>query len=64
MAAIEIIKTELSKLYKGEQSTIETENNIKHKVKKEMLAEFIVDAFERGWITRFNLGLDDDGNII
>jgi hypothetical protein len=33
-------------------------------VSKEALAEFIVDAFNRGWISSGNLGIDDDGNVI
>lgn len=28
------------------------------------LAEFILDAFNRGWITKFNLGLNEDGKIV
>jgi hypothetical protein len=34
------------------------------KLKRSDLAEFIVDAYDRGWITNFHLGLDDDGNIM
>lgn len=34
------------------------------KVDKEVLVDFIVDAFNRGWITNFNLGLNEDGEII
>ena len=26
------------------------------------LAEFIMDAFNRGWITQFNVGLDGNGD--
>ena len=26
------------------------------------LADFAMDAFNRGWVSRFNLGLDEDGN--
>lgn len=43
------------------------ETTAKHlllKVGKEGLAEFILDAFDRGWITNFNLGLNEDGEII
>jgi hypothetical protein len=28
------------------------------------LAEFIVDAKNRGWISNFNLGLDEDGKVL
>ena len=31
---------------------------------KEKLAEFLVDAFNRGWITPFNLGLNEDGERV
>jgi hypothetical protein len=34
------------------------------KLPKRLLAEFILDAFNRGWITKFNLGLNEDGDII
>lgn len=31
---------------------------------KEEMAEMLVDAFNRGWITNFNLGLNQDGEPI
>lgn len=30
----------------------------------EELAEFILNAWNRDWITKSNLGLDEEGNII
>lgn len=62
--SFELIKNELAKNYKGEQSSNETEEALINNVPPEKLAEFIVDAFNRGWISPFNLGLDSDGDVI
>lgn len=57
----QIIKSELAKLYNAAQSSEETEKQLATQLTSAELAEFIVMAFNRGWITNWNLGLDDAG---
>jgi hypothetical protein len=52
----------LSELYKGERSNDDTVRRMVEDNPAAELAEFIVDAFNRQWITPFNLGLDEEGN--
>lgn len=48
------------------RSEIESEEAIKvlSTLPVEELAEFIVDAFNRGWISNFNIGLNDEGHPV
>lgn len=52
----------LGKQYQGDISQEEAVNRLAVTCSAEELAEFIVDAKNRGWISNFNLGLDEDGN--
>jgi hypothetical protein len=61
---IEAIKYALAGIYRSDYSNEETVRTLMSNVSKEALAEFIVDAFNRGWISSGNLGIDDDGNVI
>jgi predicted cupin superfamily sugar epimerase len=37
---------------------------VRSELSKKDLAEFIVDAMNRGWISNFNMGIDEDGKVI
>ncbi|MDO8416525.1 MAG: hypothetical protein Q7S87_09970 [Agitococcus sp.] len=58
------IKAAISKMYRNEANSESTAVSIAGVVSKESLAEFIVDSFNRGWISKGNLGIDDDGKLI
>jgi hypothetical protein len=58
--AFETIRNTLGAMYRSEIGTEKAEAAIK-KVGAAALAEFIVDAKNRGWISNMNLGLDEDG---
>jgi len=58
------IREILAKVRKGELSNEEASNMLVAEVSNQDMADFIIDAFSREWITRFNLGIDDDGNLI
>lgn len=58
------VKQAIAGMYRTDYSRDETVRKLMRNVSKEALADFIVDAFNRGWISRFNLGIDDDGNVI
>ena len=51
----------LGKNYRDEISNYETAKILARDWSKHELAAFIVDAKNRGWITNFNLGLDEEG---
>lgn len=42
----------------------EAAKRLQHVCSTEFLASYLVDAFSRGWITRFNVGLNEDGEIL
>lgn len=58
------IRDALSSMSKGDASSDQAENLIARNVAPKDMAEFIVDAFNRGWISRFNMGLNEDGDPI
>lgn len=62
MSPVDAIRSEIANLYIGTQNSDTTENNIA-KLDSAQLAEFIINAFNRGWITIENLGIDTDGNL-
>ena len=53
----------IAQVYKGDTSTEDAIKILAQGMSREQLAEFIVDAFNRGWINRFNLGINEDGNL-
>jgi len=59
----EIAKT-LGKRYRNEITDLEAEALLADSLTKRDLAEFIVEAYQRGWITNFNLGLNENGEKI
>ena len=61
---LEAVRAGIAGTYAGRLSPEEAASEIAGKVSGEGLALFVVDAFNRGWITLRNLGLDDDGNVI
>lgn len=62
--AFNIIREALAKSYRGEPGIEEPETTIAARVSAEDMAEFIVDAFNRGWISKFNLGINEDGELL
>lgn len=58
------IKAAISKMIRNEADSDSTAVTIAGLVCKESLAEFIVDSFNRGWISYENLGIDTDGKLI
>lgn len=60
---MEGIRDILALLYQNKISSEVAEKRLA-RLSESTLAEFIVDARNRGWITNFNLGLDDEGNVI
>lgn len=58
------IKEVCAKLYLSQINDDEAEKILLETMTAEQMAEFIVEAINRGWISRFNLGVDDDGEII
>jgi len=63
-SAQDVVQQNLSRMYRDHIDSDQAIRNITKNVSKEDLATFIVDAFDRGWISKFNLGLDDEGEII
>ena len=57
------IRKVLAQVYRGDTTAEEAAQIIARGMSREQLAEFVVDAFNRGWIDRFNLGIDDEGNV-
>ena len=53
-----------SDLAKNRVSNEGAERRLRRAYSKDELAEFIIDAYQRDWITNFNIGLNEDGNII
>ncbi len=60
---VDLIKSTMSEYYNVD-ITGENAIDIISTIQSKDLAEFILDAFDRGWISLFNLGLDEDGQII
>lgn len=58
------IKASLSALHQKKLTTEQTVADLTDRLSIEELAEYLVEAFNRGWITPFNVGLDSDGNIL
>ncbi|WP_224962595.1 hypothetical protein [Geomonas subterranea] len=59
---MEEIKEILAAQYRGEINQEEAVRQLTVACTHEELAEFIVAAKNRGWISNFNLGLDEDGH--
>lgn len=62
--ATEKIRETLAAVRRGDLSNDQAEETLARYISRESLAEFVVDAFSRGWISPFNLGIDYDGNLI
>lgn len=61
---IDFVRDTLGAVYRGEMTAEQAEARIAANLTAEDLAEYVVDIFNRGWISRANLGLNDDGNTI
>jgi hypothetical protein len=53
----------MSQHFKGQISTEVAEAKLS-RLRPDVLAEFIMSAKNRGWISNFNLGLNDEGDLI
>ncbi|MFA5352692.1 MAG: hypothetical protein WC291_00525 [Thermodesulfovibrionales bacterium] len=58
---METIKTILGQQFRGEISKEGAVKLLTKKCTNEELADYIVEAKNRGWISNFNVGLDEDG---
>lgn len=52
------------RLYNSKITSEQASSSLSRTCTRQELAEFIVDAFDRGWISNFNVGLDSDGDPI
>ena len=59
-----VLQTVKADLFLCKITRVQAEERLKQRLYKEELAEFIVDAIERGWISNFNMGLNEDGHAI
>jgi hypothetical protein len=58
------IRNAIAGMYRGDSGEQEAANDIQRRVAKRVVVAFLVDAFIRGWISTFNLGIADDGRVI
>ena len=54
----------LGSLYQDKITEETAAEQLAAKYSREQLATFIVDAYQQGWITNQNLGLDDAGDVV
>ena len=58
------IRNAIAGMYRGDSGEQKAANDIQRRVAKRALVAFLFDAFNRGWISTFNLGIADDGRVI
>lgn len=58
---MEPIKDIIGRLWRGVITPEQAEVEMTEKVPAATLAEFIIDAHQRGWISNSNIGLNADG---
>ncbi len=58
------IRNAIAAMYRGDTGEQKAANDIQRRVAKRVLVAFLLDAFNRGWISTFNLGIADDGRVI
>lgn len=58
------IRIAIAAMYRGDCEERDAANDIQRGVAKHALVAFLLDAFNRGWISPFNLGIADDGRVI
>ena len=58
------IRNAIAAMYRGDSEEQKAANDIQRRVAKRALVTFLLDAFNRGWISTFNLGIADDGRVI
>lgn len=58
------LKRVFQELYLGRITEEKAAKRIQHVCSTEFLSAYIANAFSRGWITRFNVGLSEDGDIL
>lgn len=59
-----VVAAAIAAMYRGEIDAEKAARDIAGQLSASDLAEYLVDAFSRTWISRFNLGIDEDGNVI
>jgi hypothetical protein len=63
MNNMDIMREILSDLAQNKVSNIGAEQRLIEALPVDFLAGFIVDAFQRDWITNFNMGLKENGDV-
>ena len=58
------IRSAIASMLRGDSGEQKAANDIQRRVAKRALVAFLLDAFNRGWISTFNLGIADDGRVI
>lgn len=64
LSNFKIIRQALASMYKGDITSEQAEKLIESRIPVNELAEFVVDVFNRGWVTKENLGINEDGDLI
>lgn len=61
-----VVRETIAKLYKGEITDEQAVEQLQdpNKLSPDALAQFVVDSFNRGWIERYHLGIDEEGTLI
>lgn len=64
MSEHQVYQNLCSKLRKGEIDSSYAAVELEEQLTPGQMADLLVDAFQRGWITPFNVGLNDDGDPV
>lgn len=59
--SLTIIQEVKAALHRGEMSPEAAINKLVDEMASDNLAHFIVTAFDKGWVTNYNLGLNHEG---
>ncbi len=62
--SMQTIRPIFADLYLGKIDSDEAKRRLAASLTLSELADVYVESFNRGWISRVNLGIDDDGNLI
>ena len=61
---MQTIRLIFADLYLGKIDSDEAKRRLADSLTLSELADVYVESFNRGWISRVNLGIDDDGNLV
>lgn len=62
--SMQTIRLIFADLYLGKIDSDEAKRRLADSLTLSELADVYVESFNRGWISRVNLGIDDDGNLV